>query len=178
MIRKVRTLTRPPPAGRRNLAPEIPKAAPGLSRIGPQHPRRGRAVVGATPDLQVGGRIAVRVPHRALLPTLWVVAAVAEVLALRPVLFDTDAPIDWLAVGFALVGGSFAAFGLIAWRKRPDTRGGALMTATGFGFFASALLGQLDAPLAFTAGLFLADIWVFPFVALLLTLLTAGRLTR
>jgi signal transduction histidine kinase len=134
-------------------------------------------MVGATPDLQVG-RIAVRVPHRSLLAGLWILAGVAEVFALRPVLIDTDAPINWLSVLFALVGGSFAAFGLLAWRKRPDSRSGALMTATGFGFFASPLLGQLDAPVAFTAALFLVDIWIFPFVALLLTLLTAGRLTR
>ena len=71
--------------------------------------------------------------HR--LPLLALAAAVLELLALRPVLLDTDAPVVWLDVVFSLVGGSFAAFGLVAWRRRPDSRSGALMTATGFLFF-------------------------------------------
>ena len=54
------------------------------------------------------------------------------------------APIQGLDVVFTLVGGSFAAFGLVAWRRRPDSRSGRLMTATGFGFFVQPLLSQLD----------------------------------
>ena len=45
---------------------------------------------------------------------------------------------------FACVGGSFAACGIVAWHRRPDSRSGALMTATGFAFFLPALLGQID----------------------------------
>jgi hypothetical protein len=65
---------------------------------------------------------------------------------LRPVLFDP--PVDGLAVVFSLVWLSFAAFGLVAWWRRPDSRSGTLMTATGFAFFVSPLLSQVDGALA------------------------------
>jgi signal transduction histidine kinase len=107
---------------------------------------------------------------------LWVAAVVAEIVALRPVLFDREAPIVGLDVVFSLVGFSFAAFGLVAWRRRPDSRSGMLMTATGFAFFASPLLSQVDGDLAATVLVLLVDVWIFFFVALLLTLLTSGRL--
>jgi len=92
------------------------------------------------------------------------------------VLFERDAPIQGLEVVFTLVGGSFAAFGLVAWRRRPDSRSGLLMTAMGFAFLVPILLSQLASPLALTARAFVSDAWVFFFVALLLTLLTSGRL--
>src|SRR5688500_1165469 len=94
--------------------------------------------------------LATRAPRRVPWLALWFLAAVAEALVLRPVLFDADAPIDGLDVVFSLVGGSFVAFGLVAWRRRPDSRSGLLMTATGFAFFVGPLLSQLDAPLAQT----------------------------
>ena len=50
--------------------------------------------------------------RRVLDRTLELAAMAAEVLALRPVLFDRDAPIAGLDVVFSLVGGSFAACGL------------------------------------------------------------------
>jgi signal transduction histidine kinase len=109
---------------------------------------------------------------------MWVLAALAEALALRPVLWDAEAPVVELDVAFTLVGGSFAAFGLVAWRRRPDSHSGRLMTAAGFAFFVSPLLSQLDGALAHTATMLFVDVWIFFFVALLLTLLTAGRLVR
>jgi signal transduction histidine kinase len=121
-------------------------------------------------------RFAFRAPPWAAWLALWVLAAIAEALALRPVLFERDAPIAGLDVVFSLVGGSFAAFGLVAWRRRPDSRSGMLMTATGFAFFIGPLLSQLDAPLAQTLYTLLVDAWIFFFVTLLLTLLTSGRL--
>jgi signal transduction histidine kinase len=108
--------------------------------------------------------------------TLWIAVAAAELLALRPVLFDRPAPIQGIEVVFTLVGGSFAACGLIAWRRRPDSRSGMLMTATGFLFFVSPLLGQVQGELAATARVLFVDVWIFPFVTLMLTLLTSGRL--
>jgi signal transduction histidine kinase len=120
--------------------------------------------------------IAVRAPPWALWIGLWALAAAAEVLALRPVLFDRAEPIAGLDVVFTLIGGSFAAFGLLAWRRRPDSRSGMLMTATGFASFVSPLLSQLDSPLATLLHTLLVDGWIFFFVALLLTLLTRGRL--
>ena len=107
---------------------------------------------------------------------LWIAVAAAEVLALRPVLFDREAPIQGIEVAFTLVGGSFAACGLIAWRRRPDSRSGLLMVATGFLFFVSPLLSQLQGELANTLRVLFVDYWIFPFVTLLLTLLTSGRL--
>jgi len=122
----------------------------------------------------VRSRFAVRHHPAVFWIALWAAAIAAELLALRPVLFDP--PIEGLAVVFSLVGFSFAAFGLVAWRRRPDSRSGLLMTATGFAFFVSPLLVQLDGSVAFTAHALLVDAWVFFFVALLLTLLTSGRL--
>ena len=77
---------------------------------------------------------------------------------------------------YRLIGGSFAACGLIAWRRRPDSRSGQLMAAAGAGFFVSAIIGQFDPPLAQTAAILLQELWAPFFVALLLTLLTGGRL--
>ena len=107
---------------------------------------------------------------------LWIAVVTAELLVLRPVLLDNEGPVQGLDVVFALVGGSFASFGLVAWRRRPDSRSGQLMTATGFGFFVQPLLVQVDAPLASTVRVLAVDWWIFFFVALILTLLTQGRL--
>ena len=134
-------------------------------------------MIGTAPaQVEVPGRSYAGARRRNLLIALAVAAAVLELLALRPVLFDTDAPIVWLDVVFSLTGGSFAAFGLVAWRRRPDSRSGALMTATGFLLFVPPVLGQVDSALVSTVWIFVVDWWIFPFVALCLTLLSRGRL--
>jgi signal transduction histidine kinase len=120
----------------------------------------------------------IKPPATAVWAALWIAAIVAEALALRPVLFDSDGPVQGIAVVFTLVGGSFCACGLIAWQRRPDSRSGVLMTATGFLFFVVPLLAQVDRPLAHTVRVLASDWWVFPFVALILTLLDSGRLVR
>jgi signal transduction histidine kinase len=132
----------------------------------------------ATGSLRAGAKSGSRfaAPRGVVLGALWCAAAVAEALALRPVLFDSEAPIVVLDVIFTLVGGSFAACGLVAWRRRPDSRSGMLMTATGFLFFVNPLLSQLDGELANTIRVLFVDAWIFFFVALILTLLTRGRL--
>jgi signal transduction histidine kinase len=112
---------------------------------------------------------------RAVWALLWVLAAAATFGALAPVLFR-HVPFEPIDVAFRIVGASFAACGLVAWRRRPDNRSGLLMTATGFALFATPLLAQVDAPLAQTLGLLLPDLWVLFFVPLVLTLLTGGRL--
>ncbi|MDT7577365.1 MAG: hypothetical protein QOH17_3698, partial [Pseudonocardiales bacterium] len=106
---------------------------------------------------------------------LWVLAAAATFGALAPVLFH-HVPLGPIDVAFRVVGASFAACGLVAWRRRPDNRSGLLMTATGFALFVSPLLEQIHSPLAQTLGLLLPDMWVLFFVPLVLTLLTGGRL--
>jgi signal transduction histidine kinase len=123
-------------------------------------------------------RFAIRRHPAAFWIGLWGAAIAAEALALRPVLFDREAPVQGIEVVFALVGGSFAACGLVAWRRRPDSRSGMLMTATGFLFFVGPLLSQLDGELANTVRALFVDYWIFPFVALILTLLESGRLQR
>ncbi|HKH16722.1 MAG TPA: histidine kinase dimerization/phosphoacceptor domain-containing protein, partial [Solirubrobacteraceae bacterium] len=126
-----------------------------------------------TTGASVFARLRVAPPRRTVLMSLWVATAVAELLALRPVLFE--APIQGLDVVFTLIGGSFAACGLVAWRRRPDSRSGMLMAATGFLFFIGPLLGQLDGAFVSTVRVLCIDWWVFSFVALILTLLTSGR---
>ena len=115
------------------------------------------------------------VRHNLVWIALWSAAVVAEFGALAPFLFHhvEFTPVD---VVFRLVGGSFAACGLIAWHRRPDNHSGRLMTGVGFALFLTPLFGQLDAPFARTAALWLPDLWVVFFVPLVLTLLTAGRL--
>jgi signal transduction histidine kinase len=115
-----------------------------------------------------------------LAPWSWAVvlaaAAAAEFAVLLPIVTGGGDPVSGPIVVFNLVGGSFAACGLVAWHRRPDSRSGALMTAAGFAFLVPAALGQRDEALAATfAGLF-GDVWIVFFVALMLTALTSGRL--
>jgi signal transduction histidine kinase len=107
---------------------------------------------------------------------LWVGVALGEVGALAQFVLERTAPVDPVQVVFRLVGGSFAACGLIAWHRRPDSHSGRLMAATGFALFVSPLLSLIDSPVARTASHVFPDLWVLPFVALVLTFLTAGRL--
>ena len=118
------------------------------------------------------------VPERGLAfwLSLWAVTIGAEFAALVPVIWPGEERVETVQVIYRLIGGSFAACGLIAWRRRPDSRSGLLMAAAGAGFFLSAIIGQLDPPLAQTAAILVQELWAPFFVALLLTLLTGGRL--
>src|SRR6185436_19231055 len=107
---------------------------------------------------------------------MWTLAVAAEFGALVPIIFAEDVAIEPADLVYRLVGGSFAAFGLVAWHRRPDSRTGPLMTATGFGLIISLLLKQIDAGVALTAGEVLEDIWAPVFVALVLSFVTGGRL--
>jgi signal transduction histidine kinase len=106
---------------------------------------------------------------------LWTVAVVAEFGALVPIILG-DAAVVGADVVYRLVGGSFAAFGLVAWHRRPDSLSGPLMTATGFGLLVSLLLKQIHTGVALTLGEVLEDIWAPAFVALVLSFVTGGRL--
>jgi signal transduction histidine kinase len=107
---------------------------------------------------------------------LWALAVGAEFAALVPVIWPGEERVAAVQVVYRLIGGSFAACGLIAWRRRPDSRSGILMTAAGAGFFMSAIISQFDPPVAQTAAILVQEMWAPFFVALLLTLLTGGRL--
>jgi signal transduction histidine kinase len=112
----------------------------------------------------------------AFFAVLAALAVVAEVLVLRPIVVTNDVPVNGIEIVFGLVGGSFAISGLVAWRRRPDSRTGALMTACGFAFFITPLMRQIEGALAFTVWSLFVDTWIFFYVPLLLTLLTRGRM--
>src|SRR3954469_2754530 len=107
---------------------------------------------------------------------MWTLTVAAEFGALVPIIFAADVAIEPADLVYRLVGGSFAAFGLVAWHRRPDSRSGALMTATGFGLLVSLLLKQVHGGVAQTAGEVLEDIWTPFFLALILSFVTGGRL--
>jgi signal transduction histidine kinase len=117
------------------------------------------------------------VPERTA--AFWIALAVlvvaTELGALYPVLSGSQPAVASDLV-YRLVGGSFAACGLIAWHRRPDSHGGVLMLVTGVAFLLTPLLIQVDAPLAATVAMFISDIWIFAFLPLVLTNLSGGRL--
>ena len=112
----------------------------------------------------------------AFFAALLALALVAEVLVLRPLLITNEEPVAGIDIVFGLVGGSFAISGLVAWRRRPDSRTGVLMTGTGFAFLLSPLLRQLEGALAYTVWSLTVDLWIFFFIPVLLTLLSRGYL--
>ena len=92
-------------------------------------------VSGPAQSRQQPGGAAVRGPerHLAFWIVMWILAvAGAEIGALAPFVFGPEARSSRSRFVFRLVGGSFAACGLIAWRRRPDSYSGRWMTATGF----------------------------------------------
>ena len=109
--------------------------------------------------------------------SLSALALAAEFGALVPIIFPGETPVEGADVVYRLVGGSFAAFGVIAWHRRPDSLSGPLMTATGFGLLVSLLLKQIESGVTLTLGEVTEDIWTPFFVALVLSFVTGGRLT-
>jgi signal transduction histidine kinase len=130
---------------------------------------------GAHPGVRVSSRFTAPTRGAGFWVALWIAAVAAEFGALVPIIFG-DSVVVGADVVYRLVGGSFAAFGLVAWQRRPDSRSGPLMTATGFGLLVSLLLKQVHTGITLTAGEVLEDIWAPFFVALVLSFVTAGRL--
>src|SRR4051812_35057332 len=108
---------------------------------------------------------------------LWITAAAAGVIAQIPALTDGGPPVPVDEVLHNLSGLSFAACGLIAWRRRADSAVGPMLTLAGFGVLLSAILGQVDSPLAFTVVLLFGELWIALYAALILSFVTGGRLT-
>src|SRR5215210_7657960 len=100
---------------------------------------------------------------------LWAAAAVASFVALIPVLFDRGPPLPGYEVIHTLSGVSFAACGLVAWRRRPDSAVGRMLTAAGFGVLLGPILGQVDSPPAFTVATLVGELWIVAFVTLILS---------
>src|SRR5690349_10176614 len=76
--------------------------------------------------------------------TLSFAAAAASFVAFIPVLFDSGPPVAFNDVMNLLGGVAFAACGLVAWRRRPDSAVGRLLTLAGFGILLAPILVQLD----------------------------------
>jgi signal transduction histidine kinase len=106
-------------------------------------------------------------------------ALVAAAAALAVVLSSEspDAETIWARLG-PVIGLSFVATGLYAWRRRPDSRTGALLVLMGFAW-ALGVLGLVSAPLPYTLGQILGGLWGGVFLQLLLSFpsgrLAAGR---
>ena len=92
---------------------------------------------------------------------LWTAAAVASFVALIPALFDRGPPMAINDVIHSLSGTSFAACGLVAWRRRRDSAIGPMLTIAGFGVLVPEILVQIDAPIAFTFALLFGELWIW-----------------
>jgi signal transduction histidine kinase len=66
-----------------------------------------------------------------------------------------------------LLGWSFVASGMVAWARRPENDLGVLMASVGLVWFSAALLKTWHAPVPFTAGIWLGDVWLVPLAFLL-----------
>jgi signal transduction histidine kinase len=108
---------------------------------------------------------------------LWTAAAVASFAALVPVLFNRGPPMAVNDVIHSLSGTSFAACGLVAWRRRRDSAIGPMLTIAGFGVLVPEILFQVDSSIAFTLALLFGELWIVVYATLILTFATGGRLT-
>jgi signal transduction histidine kinase len=106
----------------------------------------------------------------------WAATAAAGFVAFIPVLLQgAPAPLDDV---MNLLGGiAFAACGLVAWRRRPDSGVGRLLTLAGFGILLEPILVQLGSRVAVTLGALLGELWIALFAMLILTFVSGGRLT-
>src|SRR4051794_1701226 len=93
-------------------------------------------------------------PGHAFWIGLGALALAAELGALYPAGAATEPSLASALVS-RLVGAPSAAGGLIAWPRRPDSHGGALMLATAAGFMLYPLISQIHAPVAVTLGMWL-----------------------
>jgi signal transduction histidine kinase len=84
-----------------------------------------------------------------------------------------DAKTAWAIFGPA-VGWSFIGVGLYAWRRRPESRTGALMVLLGFAWFLSAL-SFADSPLVYSFAFVFGGLWGGVFLQLIMSF-PSGRL--
>ena len=103
-------------------------------------------------------------------------ACAALVLAVLAHLALGDGDVEGYRVAFRFVGAAFIACGLIAWRRRPDSYSGLLMTATGFLLFVEPLSALFGSPEVTVMGALFEDLWSITIVWLLLTMLSGGRI--
>jgi signal transduction histidine kinase len=137
---------------------ETPWTIAGGTTSGEPRQRRGGRVWSSLSALE---------RRRGFWVVLWTLGAAAQVAALWPLVVG-DGPATWSLVAYRVTGGSFVAAGLIAWRRRPENRVGALMVATGFLFFTEQLPADVDASLPQTLAMLFSGYWMIPFAVLLL----------
>ena len=97
----------------------------------------------------------------------------AAVLALLAGSDHQDAKVVWAIFG-PLIGWSFVGVGLYAWRRRPESRTGALMVLLGFAWFLSGL-NFANSALLYSASLVLGGLWGGVFLHLVMAF-PSGRL--
>src|SRR3954463_15648266 len=102
-------------------------------------------------------------------------AAAAGFVAMIPVIFHRGPPVPGWDVMHDLSGVSFAACGLIAWRRRPDSAVGRLLTLAGFGILVPPIMAQIDSPSMITLATLFGELWVAAFVTLILSFVSGGR---
>ena len=158
-------------------AERVRSAEGGQEVVGGQHGsnissvRSSTCAWGVSRDLVSRGRGPARTVSTAfsrrtlLLAGLWLAAAAAEWAALRPVIFQEHVRPE--VVLYHVVGGSFAACGLLAWHRRPESLAGPLMVVTGLLFFVHGTLGRLHSSFAETFGIAVSNYWIITFAALL-----------
>jgi signal transduction histidine kinase len=123
------------------------------------------------------GRLTAPAHSRWVWAALWAATAAAGFVSLIPALFDRGPPLVPDDVLHILGGLGFAACGLVAWRRRPDSAVGRLLTLAGFGILLSPVLAQIDSRLAFTVAALFGELWIALFATLILSFVTGGRLT-
>jgi signal transduction histidine kinase len=116
------------------------------------------------------------VPARPLVVAIVAAALVAGgfVIALELASDHQDPKALWAVFGPA-VGWSFIGTGLYAWRRKPDSRIGALMILLGFAWFVFTF-DAADSPLLYTLGVALGGLWGSLFLHIGVSFPT-GRLT-
>src|SRR5919202_6669058 len=116
-----------------------------MIRLMPWAAGASELVARPAPSGRVQGLIRITAPTRSrwFWLTLWTIAAAASFTALIPVLFDRGPPVVGFEVIHTLSGISFAAWGLVAWHRRPDSSIGRLLTVAGFGVLLGPILTQL-----------------------------------
>ena len=97
----------------------------------------------------------------------------AGVIALLLASDHQDSKTVWAVFG-PVVGWSFIGVGLYAWRRRPESRTGALMVLLGFAWFLSAL-AFANAPLPYSFAFVIGGLWGGVFLQLVMTF-PSGRL--
>ena len=123
------------------------------------------------------GHLTARAHGTAFWLALWAAVAAAGVIALIPVLFDGDPPVPGNSVIHRLSGVSFAACGLVAWRRRPDSAVGPHADPRGLRRAPRRRSSPRSTPpLTFTVALLLGEVWIVVYAALILSFVSGGRL--